>query len=492
MSASPMLARRSPSASRPFRYEGTQMIELKCIGAALGVTGSKHLLRTPRANVLLDCGMFQGRRKESIERNEKLGFDISEVDVVVLSHAHIDHSGSLPMLYKHGYRGSIYATPATRDLCAVMLEDSAAIQLHDAKWINKKIENGESDMQPVSPLYSQDDVIGVLKQMIGLPYRNRHPIAPGVWLTFRDAGHVLGSAMVELEIDDEGTTRRFLFSGDLGRRNMPILRDPELPSGIEILLCESTYGDRLHPPLEEMEAELEEIVEQVVARKGKVLIPSFALERAQEIIFALKRIHARGKLPSVPVYVDSPLTVRLTEVFRMHPECYDEHTLGLLSQGSSPFDFPGLEYVSDVEQSKQIAAQPGPSVIIAASGMCEFGRIVHHIKSIVDDERSAVVIVGFQAQHTLGRRLVEKRREIRVLGVMRERKFEVRVLNGFSAHADQSDLLAFAEELRDRGPLRQVILVHGEPEPIRSLESELDKRGFPCVHVPSPGDVIRL
>ncbi len=468
------------------------MIEVTSFGAALGVTGSKHLVRTPQATVLLDCGMFQGHRQESIERNRELAFDVSEVDVVVLSHAHIDHSGSLPTLYRRGYQGPVYATPATRDLCAVMLEDSAAIQLHDVEWINDKIARGQSSMKPVQVLYDQDDVVEVLENMIGLPYRHRHAIASGVWLTFYDAGHVLGSALVELEIDDEGTTRKLLFSGDLGRRNMPILRDPELPSGIEILLCESTYGDRLHDPMEEMEEELAQIVQKVVAQKGKVLIPSFALERAQEVIFALGRLHARGALPEVPVYVDSPLTVRLTEVFRMHPECYDEHALHLLSAGKSPFDFPGLEYVSDVARSKEISAAGGPAIIIAASGMCEFGRIVHHIRAVVDDDRSAVVIVGFQAQHTLGRRLVEKRREIRVLGVMQERKFDVHVLNGFSAHADQADLLSFAEGLRERGPLRHVLLVHGEETAIRAFESELVSRDFPSVHVPERGEAIEL
>lgn len=468
------------------------MIEVTSFGAALGVTGSKHIVRTSRAAILLDCGMFQGRRKESIERNRELGFDVSSIDVVVLSHAHIDHSGSLPTLYRRGYQGAVYATPATRDLCAVMLEDSAAIQRHDVEWINDKIARGESDMQPVQVLYDQDDVVDVLQNMIGLPYRRRHPIADGVWLTFYDAGHVLGSAMVELEIDDEGAMRKLLFSGDLGRRNMPILRDPDVPSGIEILLCESTYGDRLHEPIEEMENDLAQIVSKVVAQKGKVLIPSFALERAQEVILALGRLRARGELPEVPVYVDSPLTVRLTEVFRMHPECYDEHLLQLLVAGKSPFDFSGLEYVSEVTRSKEISAAAGPAIIIAASGMCEFGRIVHHLRAIVDDERSAVVIVGFQAQHTLGRRLVEKRREIRVLGVMQERKFDVHVLNGFSAHADQADLLNFAEELRRRGPLRHVLLVHGEEPAIRSLQTELGTRDFPSVYVPERGQVLRL
>lgn len=468
------------------------MIEVTSLGAAQTVTGSKHLVRTPSANILLDCGLFQGRRAESIDRNRHLGVDVDALDAVVLSHAHIDHSGALPVLYKHGYRGPVYATPATRDLCAVMLEDSASIQLSDAAWINRKIDSGESDMRRVEPLYGQEEVIGLLGQMIGLPYRRQQPIAPGVSLTFRDAGHVLGSALVELDIDDEGTTRKLLFTGDLGRRAMPILRDPELPQGVEILLMEGTYGDRLHAPIEQMEKELLQIVQQVVAQKGKLVIPSFALERAQEVIFALKRIHARGQLPDVPVYVDSPLTLNITGVFRMHPECYDEHALEILTQGSSPFDFPGLRYISEVADSKQISNAAGPAIIIAASGMCEFGRVVHHIKAIIDDEKSAVVIVGFQAQHTLGRRLVEQRPEIRVLGVKRPRRFSVFTLNGFSAHADQGDLLTFAERVREQGPLRHVVLVHGELAPLEALATSLAERKFPSVQIAAFKETMRF
>ncbi len=468
------------------------MIELESRGAAKGVTGSMHIIRAGDARILLDCGMFQGRRHESVERNRNLRVKPDEIDVVVLSHAHIDHSGSLPTLYKHGYRGPIWATPATRDLCAVMLEDSAAIQAHDAEWINEKIARGESKMTPVEPLYTQEDVVGVLSLMRGLPYHQRTAIARGVDLTFFDAGHVLGSALVALDIDDVGDERRLLFTGDLGRRDMPILRDPEVPGGVDVLLMEGTYGDRTHDPIEMMEGELETIISETIDRGGKVIIPSFALERAQEVIYALARLWHQGRLPDVPVVVDSPLTVRITEVFRLHPECYDQDLSRHLAGGGSAFEFPQLRYVASVEGSKRVSASSDPAVVIAASGMCEFGRVVHHLRAIVDDPDSVVVIVGFQAQHTLGRRLVERRRQVRILGVEWERQMRVKVLNGFSAHADQSDLLAFAEAVRETGPLRHVALVHGEPAPLDELKRLLGERSFPNVFVPDERQPIRM
>ena len=468
------------------------MISVEFHGAAQGVTGSMHLVRTPRANILLDCGLFQGRRQESIERNRDLRVRPKDIDVAVLSHAHIDHSGSFPLLYKQGYRGPVYATPATVDLCGAMLKDAAAIQLYDAKWINESIRRGKSDMEPVEALYDQDDVTGILSQMTGLPYRQKQRIADGVDLTFFDAGHVLGSALVALDIDDEGQRRRLLFTGDLGRRSMPILQDPESPDGANILITEGTYGDRLHPPIERMEDELAEIIQATVKRGGKVVIPSFALERAQEVVYALRRLHQNGRLPNVPIYVDSPLTLRITDVFRRHPECFDAETRKLLSDEGSPFDFPGLTYINSVEESKRIDRDEGPAVIISASGMCEFGRVVHHLKAIVDDPKSTVIIVGFQAQHTLGRRLVEGRRKVRILGVMWDRAFEVRTLNGFSAHADQADIIAFAEQARERGPLRHVVLVHGELPQLEALKACLDERHFPSVAIPAEGESIRF
>jgi len=468
------------------------MIEIEFLGAAQTVTGSMHLVHTPEANILLDCGLYQGSRKQSNDRNRHLPIAGHHIDAVVLSHAHIDHSGALPLLYKSGYRGDIWTTPASRDLCASMLEDAAYIQAHDAEWINRQIEQKHSKMEPVEPLYTQDDVVGVLGCMLGVPYGRPQRIAPGVTLTLLDAGHVLGSALVVLDIDDVGEMRRLVFTGDLGRRDMPILRDPESPTGADMLVMESTYGDRLHDDIHSTDAALAKAIQRTVKRGGKVIIPSFALERAQEVIYALKRLRKAGQLPKVKVYVDSPLTVKLTSVFRLHPECYDEEARALLVGGDSPFEFPELEYVSSVEDSKAIDASDESCIIIAASGMCEFGRVVHHLKASIEDRHSTVIIVGFQAQHTLGRRLVEQRTRVRIFGVERERLAEVVVLNGFSAHGDQSDLLRFAEDAREHGKLRHVALVHGELKAQEVLADKLRERGFPDVHIPSQGERIRF
>ena len=468
-------------------------MQVEFVGAVGGnVTGSRHIVQTENARILLDCGLFQGRRSETNEINRELGFRAKDIDVVVLSHAHIDHSGALPRLYRQGFRGSIYCTPATRDLCAAMLEDSAEIQAQDAAYINRKIEKDGADMEPVEPLYEQKDVIGTLELMVGVPYHRPHAIAEGVTLTYYDAGHVLGSAIVALDVDVVGEQRRLVFSGDLGRHRMPILRDPEVPPGASCLIMESTYGDRTHDPIEEMENQLDEVISRTVKRGGKVVVPSFALERAQEVIYSLKKLKDKGRLSDVPVYVDSPLTVKLTDVFRVHPECFDSETRKLLLEGDSPFDFEGLRYVSSVEDSKAIDRSDDPCVIISASGMCEFGRVVHHLIATLENRKNSVLIVGWQAQHTLGRRLVEQRTRVRIFGVERERHAEVVVLNGFSAHAGQDDLLAFADAVREAGPLRQVALVHGEDPGRNTLKALLEERGFPQVHTPVHGDRIEI
>jgi len=468
------------------------VIELRAIGAARTVTGSKHLLRTSRAAVLLDCGLYQGPRRESEEKNRHIPVEAAGLDAVVLSHAHIDHSGALPLLRRAGFLGPIYATPATRDLVAPMLLDAAKIQESDARHIARLVARGEPGVEPVEPLYSEDDVVATLGRMVALPYHQRQPVAPGVSVTFLDAGHVLGSAIAVLDVEDEGRNLRLAFTGDLGRHHLPILRDPEVPDGVECLLMESTYGDRLHGPVERMGDELGEVVRRTHARGGKIIIPSFALERTQEVVFELKVLLRKGQIPALPVYVDSPLTVKLTDIFKLHPECYDAETRALLQGHDSPFDFEGLRYVSEVEESKAIDAEDRPAIIISASGMCEAGRVLHHLRAAIGDARSTVVIVGFQAPHTLGRRLVEGRHEVKIFGVPHTRRAEVVVLNGFSAHADQQGLIDYAESVRREGPLRRVILVHGEPRPQEALTRALTARGFPLVEAPAPEDILRL
>jgi metallo-beta-lactamase family protein len=467
-------------------------MQIDFIGAAQTVTGSKHLIRTKHANVLLDCGMFQGRRKESIQNNQHLGVDARTLDAVILSHAHIDHSGALPLLVKQGFDGPIYTTPATRDLCAVMLEDAAMIQASDARFINKMIERDKADMEHVEPLYGEEDVLRVLERMIAVPYRRTVNVADGVRVTFYDAGHVLGSAISAIDVEEGGKTKRVVFTGDLGRKHMPILKDPEVIDGADALLTESTYGDRLHKPIAAMEDDLANVLERTYKRGGKVVIPSFALERAQEILYAINELKRRGRMPKMPIYVDSPLTVKITDIFRLHPECYDAETRALIRENRSPFDFEEVRYVEDKEDSKAIDASPEPCVVISASGMCEAGRIVHHLKATIESEKNTVCIVGFQAPHTLGRRIVERRQRVKIFGVERDLRAEVVVMNGFSAHADQKDLVEYASDLAERGHLGRIALVHGELAAQHALIAKMKERGLKDVHAPPANTTLEV
>ncbi len=467
-------------------------IQLQFFGAAGTVTGSRHVVSTTQSSILLDCGLVQGRRLDSFAANRALGFDPRAIDAVVLSHAHIDHSGALPMLVKLGYDGAIYSTAATRDLCSVMLQDAARIQRADADFIGRLIDRGADDLRRVEPLYSEEDVIAALDRFTGCEYHRHAQITPDARLSFLDAGHVLGSAISVLDLDDEGQRARVVFTGDLGRANMPILRDPEVPSGANVLIMESTYGTKVHAPLAAMDDELAAILTRTAKRGGKVVIPTFALERAQEIVMAIARLRAKRAVPLVPVYVDSPLTVKITDIFRMHPECLDAEARASIRGRASPFDFDDLHYVSEPEDSKAIDASPDPCVILSASGMCEGGRVLHHLRATMEHDENAIVIVGFQAQHTLGRRLVERRSKVRIFGIERPVRASVHVLNGFSAHAGRDELLSFAEAVRARGPLHTVVLVHGERPVQESLAAELRERGFPDVRIPQLGEAMEV
>jgi metallo-beta-lactamase family protein len=450
-------------------------MKIQFLGATRTTTGSMHMLTVNGTRILLDCGLYQGRRAESFERNRNLPFDVSQLDVLVLSHAHIDHSGNIPSLIRSGYQGLVLCTPATRDLCSIMLLDSAHIQESDANYMNKKLRRAKQPL--VEPLYTREDATRSLEHFVSIPYQRPFPIAPGVTLTYYDAGHILGAALVCLDVDEGGRKRRLLFTGDLGRADKPLLRDPHVPHDMDVLITESTYGSRLHGPAEENIATMGEIVRRTAGRNGKVIIPAFSVGRTQDIVYCLHQLLKKGQIPRLPVFVDSPLSVNATEVFLLHPECYDEETHQFLLDTSSrsPFSFPGIRYVREVEESKKINELKGPAIILSASGMCETGRILHHLKNNIEDARNTVVIVGWMAPHTLGRRLAEKQPMARIFGQEYVRRAKVEVLNGFSAHADRDELLAWFDASQSPD-LKHVFVVHGEVESSLALADKIRER----------------
>ena len=463
-------------------------MSLQFWGAARNVTGSRHLLGYGAKRVLLDCGMFQGRRQESTRLNSKLPFDARSLDAVVLSHAHIDHSGILPVLAKDGYRGPVFCTKATADLLPVMLRDSAYIQEKDAHWLNKRLGHGE---KRVEPLYSIDDVETLLGCVEGISYAREFRVIDGIDCVFRDAGHILGSASVHLDCAQAGADPlRLVFSGDLGRDHLPILRDPVPLETADVLIVESTYGNRLHEEILGIEERLGKIVRRTVDRGGKVIIPAFAVGRSQEIVFELHQLMVGGEIPAIPIYIDSPMTLKASHVFAQHRECFDEETWEFIKSGEDPFGFDRMHYVESVEESKDLNNRREPCVIISASGMAEAGRILHHLKNNVGDPRNTILIVGFQGEHTLGRRLEDGAKEVRILGEIYEVRAEVKALHAFSAHADRDDLLAWVGGAKKQP--RKIFVVHGEEAASLSLAAALEKQGTAEVIVPSYGESFTL
>lgn len=454
-------------------------------GAARTVTGSQHLIEVNDRRILLDCGLYQGKRKDAFERNRTLPFDPSQIDVMVLSHAHIDHSGNIPQLVKNGFSGDIFATYATRDLCGAMLLDSAHIQEQDVEYVNKKrLRNGQKAFEP---LYTQADAIKSLQNFHSVAYDRAVTILPGVSLVYRDAGHMLGSGIVELNIEDreKGRDISLVFSGDIGQPGLPILRDPSVIDHADVLIMESTYGDRLHAKYGDSLKDLERIVVDTYRRNGILIVPAFAVGRTQELVFALHQLARAGKIPKQPIYVDSPLAVNVTAIFGTHPEAYDEETLEFLRgiKGKDPFGFEGLKYIRNVEESKQLNFLNKPAVIISASGMAEAGRIQHHLKNHIGDPKNTVLIAGYQAENTLGRRILEKQPIVNIFGEPYHLRAQVESLTGFSAHADRNALLNWAGGISKRP--RHTFLVHGEDGGLNGLRQGLtDQVNYQNVIIP--------
>jgi len=451
--------------------------ELFSHGAAEEVTGSKHFLKTGERIFQIDCGAFQGRREESDNKNRNWDFDASAVESVVLTHAHFDHCGLVPMLRKKGFEGNIYTTPASRDLASLIMMDSAHIQARDMEYLLKKAKK-RGETFDGKPLYLERDVIASLDQFITVSYHRKFYIGDNVTVQFYDAGHILGSALALVKLRQGPDELIMGFSGDLGRNGLPILRDPEMLHAVDYLVMESTYGNRLHDPVETASEKLAQIVRKTADKGGKIIIPAFAVERTQEIVYILHVLKDEGRIPKIPVYVDSPMATNATSIFRVHQECYDEEIRrAFMDNHENPFGFEELTYVVNTEHSKKLNTLRGPAIIISASGMCESGRILHHLANNIEDSRNTILIVGFMAQNTLGRKLLEKQPEVRIFGDTYRLKADVEVFNTFSAHADYNDILTYIDGL-DKSRLKEIFLVHGEPEAQKNLKGLLDNRGY--------------
>jgi len=458
-------------------------------GAARTVTGSLHLLELEGGRVLMDCGLYQGRRAEAAAMNASFPLPPKKIDAVLLSHAHIDHSGLLPKLHREGFRGPVYTTDATRDLCEAMLADSGHIQEKDAAWVNRRERRKGAD--EIQPLYTMADAERVMETFTAVKYGEPFSPLPGLEVEYRDAGHILGSATMVLTAKEGGRTVKIGFTGDVGRPDRPILRDPAPMADCDYLLTESTYGGKVHEPRDKAKEHLARVVGETASRGGKVIIPAFAVGRTQEIVFRLDELSNEGKLPPIPVFVDSPLAVNVTDIFRRHPECYDAELREYMEKDPNPFGFARLTYIRNVADSKKLNTSRLPMVIISASGMCEAGRILHHLRNNVADPRNTVMIVGYCAEHTLGRRIVERRPEVRIFGEPHRLRAHVEVMNSYSAHADQPELLDFLGHL-DKDRLKKVFLVHGDPERQEALGLAMTAAGFPKPYAPKRGESFEL
>jgi len=464
-------------------------MKIKFCGAARSVTGSAHLITLDNGfKILLDCGLYQGRRKDMTNFNENWLFKPSSIDMLVLSHAHIDHTGRVPKLVKDGFKGNIYSTHATRSLCAIMLLDSAKIQESDAEYYNKRLakkkkRNKKSKKKFRTPLYTTKDVVPTMDKFVGMPYGRWHKVSNDIEILFKDAGHILGSASVTLKIIENGKTKLIGFTGDIGRPNRPILRDPQPLPPVDYLISESTYGDRLHETKPKQTKKFLEIIKETcVKNKGKLIIPAFSVGRTQEIVHMMDQLENAGLLPKIPIYVDSPLAVRATQIFGAHPECYDDDLNEYMLEDSNPFGFNELTYIRKVELSKQLNYKPEPCVIVSSSGMMNAGRIKHHLFNNLEDSKNTLLIVGYCAPDTLGGSIKAGAEKVKLFGEWKNVLAKVETMNSFSAHADRKEMINFMNNQPKK--VKKLFLVHGELEAQEVFKKSLLESGFKSVEIP--------
>jgi metallo-beta-lactamase family protein len=465
-------------------------MKLTFYGATHGVTGSSHLLTVNGKTILLDCGLFQGKRSESTVQNRSFPFKPSEIDTVVLSHAHTDHSGRLPLLVKEGFQGNIYMTAATRDLAVVMLQDTAFLQQRDAEFISKK--HARRNQPPVEPLYTVEDAQRAAEQFFALPYHRTVSISDGVDLTFYNSGHILGSAIVVLDLKEKRKRIRLAFTGDLGRAHTPILKDPEFCGDVHYLITESTYGNRLHKPKDEVERILTQVIARTYKRGGKLLIPAFSVGRTQELLYFFNQLYHAGKMPSdMPIFLDSPLAQDVTHVYRYHPECFDGEMNRLIASDMHPLHLENVAYTRTAEDSKKLNDYHSPCIIMAGSGMAEGGRITHHLANNIENPNTTILIVGYMAENTLGRKILERTPEVNIFGEPFKLNAEVVVMNNFSAHADRAELLDYISKF-SRNDMRCIFLVHGEDAATESLRDGVTTLGFKRAEIPNRDESFEL